>query len=488
MKSVFKIVMGAMALCVAVSCFAAAPAAKAKGKTDKRVQQVQQAQALVQAGKFPEAYSLLQPLEFDLAGDVQYDYLLGVSAVNSGKPDRATIALERVSAINQSYGDARQWLAIAYFQSGDMERAKTEFNFVLTQNPTPQVKATADQYLAAIKQQDDAKELAEKKAHQPYLLGMVELGAGRDSNIMSAPGDPVSAYFVTAGLPDTVRTDTAYMNALASSLPTGISDSFALANANIEGRVPFSGAGTYGYVSFDSTNRAYNANAMMNSHTNLLKGGVNLISGRHTYRFDFSRRDYRQDGKGASQGFPNDNAQNSIAGDARFTLGDRDYLGINLQRNTPRFTKIPSQDTNQVVLGTNYTHVFPYTGSPMLYFALNHTRDRAVSQSTPYGIMTDVSRNTNAFIVYSQYTFVESADVTAMWMSSRRNDSSPFARSAVLAYGKDEMRVAMLGVNWRPAKDWTVKPQLMRIQNASNIPLYSYTKNEISVSVKREFK
>jgi hypothetical protein len=50
------------------------------------------------------------------------------------------------------------------------------------------------------------------------------------------------------------------------------------------------------------------------------------------------------------------------------------------------------------------------------------------------------------------------------------------------------MRVAMLGVNWRPANNWTVKPQLMRIQNASNIPLYTFQKTEVSVSVKREFK
>lgn len=488
MRRFFQILGGVALLSASFLSFAATPAEKGDAGADK---QVQQAQVLVQSGKFKEAYELLQPLEFELAGNLQYDYLLGVSAVNAGKPDRATIALERIVATNPDYGDAQQWLAIAYFQSGDMERAKREFNVVLSKNPSPQVKNTASQYLAAIRQQEEAKELAEKKAHQPYLVGMVELGVGRDGNILPAPPNDYSmAYQATTGSVPTA----------ATFVPTGISESYRQLNGNVEGRIPFAGAGTYGYVIADSSNRAYQSSSMMNSHTNLVKGGVNLVSGKHTYRFDISRRSYRQEGAYASQGSTSNNTQNSFSGDARFTLGERDYLGVNVQYNMPRFTTIPTQNTNQTVLGTNYTHVFPNKGSPMVYFALNHTRDRAQISSDQYlfdgtayvfpAIKTDVSRNTNAFIAYTQYTFVESADVTAMWMGSRRIDTTPYARSGVLelANGKDLMHVTMLGMNWRPAKNWVVHPQWMRIRNASNIPLYSYQKNEISISVKREFK
>jgi hypothetical protein len=69
-------------------------------------------------------------------------------------------------------------------------------------------------------------------------------------------------------------------------------------------------------------------------------------------------------------------------------------------------------------------------------------------------------------------------------------DTWEYARSTSLnlPLGKDQMKVAMFGVAWRPMKNWTVKPQLMRIQNESNIPLYSFQKTEASVMVKREFK
>jgi tetratricopeptide (TPR) repeat protein len=109
----------------------------------RQLKTVQQAQLLVQTGKFAEAYALLQPLEFDLSGDISFDYLLGISAVNTGKPDRATLALERVEAISPEYGDARLWLGIAYFQSNDMARAKKSFTGLLRKTsllPNPKTR------------------------------------------------------------------------------------------------------------------------------------------------------------------------------------------------------------------------------------------------------------------------------------------------------------------------------------------------------------
>jgi len=426
---------------------------------------------------------LMAPFEFEKSGDVTYDYLLGISAVNAGKPDRATLALERVEAVSPQYGEVRLWLGIAYFQSGDSARSKKTFESLLTQPKlSQQTKSTADQYLVAIKQQEDAKALEEKKAKQPYLIGMVELGMGSDSNITSSPKNYAEAY------------TSSFSFQLPSVLPpTNISARFAQMNGNVEGRIPFSSAGTYVFASFDSTNRTYAKHAMMNSHANTVKSGVNVQSGMNTYRFDLSRREYRQLGTSAGDGYPANSSQNSVVGDARFGLTERDYLGVSVQYNMPRYApKSDDQSTNQVVLGANYTHVFATTGSPMIYVALNHTRDKATmelknplntSAATP-----DVSRNTNAVIFYTQYTPTPSADITAMWMLSMRRDGKSYARSDLTELGKDDMQVGMLGMNWRPATNWLVKPQLMHIRNKSNIALYAFQKTEVSVSVKREFK
>lgn len=468
--------------------FQTAIAAEAK-VTAKSIKMMKEAQALVKVGKYADAYALMEPYEFDKSGDITYDYLLGISAVNAGKPDRATLALERVEAVSPQHGDVRLWLGIAYFQSGDSARSKKTFESLLKQPKlSQQTMSTADQYLVAIKQQEDAKALAEKKATQPYLVGMAEFGVGSDSNITTRTlNDYPSAYFTSIGVN------------YSDTPPSGISAKFGQLNGNLEARVPFNGAGSYGFISFDSANRYFQANANMNPHTQTMKGGLNLVAGRGTYRVDLSKKLYRQ--LGSTAGYTSDSSQNSINSDARFILGERDYLGISLQYSTPRFAdkQLSPEDTNQVVMGANYTHIFAVKGSPMIYLSLNQTRDKAVNekQTQVYQnntlvqtVNTNVTRVSNAFIAYSQYSFVESADITAMWMTSRRNDSKPYARSNSfgLEYGKDDMRVTMLGVNWRLAKDWLVKPQIMNIRNISNIPLYEFKKTELSVSVKREFK
>ena len=465
---------------VGMFVFQTASAAEAK-VTAKSIKMMKDAQALVKDGKYADAYALMEPYEFEKSGDISYDYLLGVSAVNAGKPDRATLALERVEVASPQYGDVRMWLGIAYFQSGDSVRSKKAFEGLLAQPVlSAQTKSTADQYLAAIKQQDDTKALAEKKAKQPYLVGMVELGVGSDSNITSGPKNYVDAY------------TTSFSVAPSPPLPpSNVSARFAQVNGNLEGRVPFSSAGTYAFASFDSTNRVYAKQSMMNSHANTVKGGVNVQSGMNTYRFDVSKRDYRQLGTSASLGYTANSTQNAVNGDARFGLTERDYLGVSLQYNMPRYPTTDTQDTDQIVFGTNYTHVFAAVGSPMIYLAVTHTRDKAIKTSMQLndGVTpTDMSRNTNAFIAYTQYTAVPSADITGMWMLSMRRDGKPYARSNLVELGNDDMQVAMLGVNWRPATNWLVKPQLMHIRNTSNIALYAFQKTEVSVSVKREFK
>ena len=102
------------------------------------------AEGLMKEGKAAEAYTLLEPFEFEQSGDIKFDYLLGIAALDSGKPDKATIAFERVLAVDPNFAGARIDMGRAYFQLGDFTRAKTEFETVLTQNPPPAAKVTID--------------------------------------------------------------------------------------------------------------------------------------------------------------------------------------------------------------------------------------------------------------------------------------------------------------------------------------------------------
>jgi len=68
--------------------------------------ELEKAEALMKAGKAAEAYALLLPFEDKYAGDPRYDYLLGIAALDSGKPDKATLVFERVLAVSPDFAGA----------------------------------------------------------------------------------------------------------------------------------------------------------------------------------------------------------------------------------------------------------------------------------------------------------------------------------------------------------------------------------------------
>ena len=76
------------------------------------------------------AYALLKPLEDKRAGEPDYDYLLGIAALDLGRGTEAVFALERVLAVNPQHPHARAEIARAYYLLGEMETARREFEAV----------------------------------------------------------------------------------------------------------------------------------------------------------------------------------------------------------------------------------------------------------------------------------------------------------------------------------------------------------------------
>lgn len=149
-------------------CFSLAAAADAV--TDR-------ARALLQRNDAAAAYKLLLPLEPQRAGDPEYDYLLGIAALDAGDPERAVFALERVLALQPDNLQARAEIARAYMAMGERESAKREFEAVRARQVPPDVRVTIDRFLSAIA-------AAERGQADAYL----ELSVGYDTNVNSATG------------------------------------------------------------------------------------------------------------------------------------------------------------------------------------------------------------------------------------------------------------------------------------------------------------
>src|SRR5512134_1167604 len=139
-----------------------------------------EAKRLMAERNAPAAWALLEPLEKERAGDPEYDYLLGIAALDAGHPTRAVFALERVLAVNPNHAQARAEIARAYFVLGERRAAKQEFESVQQQAIPDEARATIQKFLSAIE--------AAGAGDRPALSGFLELGGGYDSNVNAGPG------------------------------------------------------------------------------------------------------------------------------------------------------------------------------------------------------------------------------------------------------------------------------------------------------------
>jgi tetratricopeptide (TPR) repeat protein len=174
-----------LALALLVSC--APPFARANGAT------LEEAAALLDGGAAQAAYELLAPLVGERAGDPEYDYLLGLAALELGRNTEAVLAFERVLAVEPDNAAARAQLARAYFHLQETESARREFEAVREQDVSLEVQESVARYLTAIEQITAGE--------GPSASFFLEFSAGYDSNVN---GGPDTQQFAVPSIPGTI--------------------------------------------------------------------------------------------------------------------------------------------------------------------------------------------------------------------------------------------------------------------------------------------
>ncbi len=94
------------------------------------------AQQLMSKSSAGEAYEMLIKHEAEFAGDPKYDYILGVSALDSERAGYAVLAFQRTLAVAPRF----LGLARAYFRLGAYSDAEQEFSEVKQYNPPHNIK------------------------------------------------------------------------------------------------------------------------------------------------------------------------------------------------------------------------------------------------------------------------------------------------------------------------------------------------------------
>ena len=166
----------------AATVLAQAPAAAAGAQAI-----MNEAESLLKAGNAKAAYALLQKQETELIGDLRFDYLIGVAALDAGLPDMASLALTRVIAANPNHAGARVDLGRAYIALGQKELAMGELKDALKFNPPEPMRKRIEALL-------------KDTGPSGKLTGYVSAVAGFDSNInySTAQRDIYVPFFATS--------------------------------------------------------------------------------------------------------------------------------------------------------------------------------------------------------------------------------------------------------------------------------------------------
>lgn len=449
MKKPFTVkpILLALGLCISLSGNAALAADPDLAK----------AESLMREGKPAEAYALLEPFEFDLSGNINFDYLLGIAALDSGKADKATIAFERVLAVDPNYAGARLDMGRAYFALGDYTRAKTEFDTVLSQNPPAAARAVIDNYMVAIQKAESAK--------QTKATGYIEASVGRDSNVNFATSQNQIAV-------------PALGNALFTLSPANIRLSDSYLGVNLGGEITHQVNNKFGLYAGADVRVRDNRHQDAFSSTSLDgRAGIALGESTDVVRLGLLGGKFELDGK-----TNRDTTGASV--EWRHLINPANQLSTFGQFARYRFEPtISVNDFDQTTVGMNWAHIF-HDGKGFLSTTLFSGKDDAP-------LRADGDKSFVGLRFGGQVQLSEKVDLFASLggqSGSYRLVNAAFSSPTESVKRSDRQYDASIGINWRLAKDWTLRPQVSYLRNNSNIVIYEHNRTDVSITIRRDFK
>ncbi len=405
-----------------------------------------EAESLLKAGNAKAAYALLQKQEAELTGDLRFDYLIGVAALDAGLPDMATLAFTRVIAANPNHAGARVDLGRAYIALGQKELAMGELKDALKFNPPEPMRRRIE-------------ELLKDTGPSAKLTGYVSAVAGFDSNVNYATAQrDVYVPFFASNI--TLSDNNVARHAAFGSLSGGARYTHSFnSTVNVFAGADLSGRKLSGASPFDTN--AYGAYV-----------GSGLTLGRHDLKAALQFAHTELGGA----------ADRDIAGLAmewNYNLGSGDQLGMSIRHARVRYAKAELNvfDTNSTRLGVAMAGAW---GARVNWLATLFAGAESDLKGNPYGAQTAFGlslaggyRLTNDLTltggVAAQHSFWDGFNVA--FQTEREDTRYDFS----------------LGLNYRLADGWTLAPRVARGINHSNLSIFSYRRNEYSLMLRRDW-
>lgn len=412
---------------------------------------VRESLALVERGKAQQAFDQLAAAETERAGDPEFDTVLGIAANDTGQFTRAVFALERVLTVQPGNSRARAELGRALFALGDNQAARQVLQETKRDAIPAEVARKIDEFLQAI----DRNEEAARSSVKAY----VETAAGIDSNINSGPANANVAVPSLGGLVLTLGPAGVKLKDDFYSLGAGVSGRFVI-DPRLSLIASASGSYRFNQDHNDFDTRQFD-----------LSGGVSYRVGKDEFTAAAQIGTYAADNNTVRD-------QRGVVGEWTHRPDGASQWTTYLQLSTLRYPDQNLRDANRHVLGTSYARAF--RGGMVVFGGVYAGTEDERASNVPHlghrlaGLRVGLQQSINA-------------DVDLFANAGYETRHYGGADPLFLVNRRDRQTNLNLGLTWIPVVTWRVTPQLSLLRTNSNIAISDFSKQVLSVTVRKDF-
>ncbi len=424
---------------------------------------------------YSTALKILIALEEKHAGKIEFDYLLGRTAIEVKNYDLAIAALTRVLTIDPSFAAARLEIAranyskgVAKLSRGPFEQARSEFKLVLQQDPPEEIRQSIQQYLEYID-----KYLKVREA-ESYVF--VELGAGYDSNVNSTSDYPYFSYYDSFnGRQETYKlgqyTEQKESTFGQTRIGTGMtlpifSNNFEIFGGLMAGGKSYSSNHDYDHIWSQIHFGMHHYGSSDKKTIQIKSKSTDVYSNKN------KQENYHEENQFRMQWDKRANKTNALS---LWLLGGDSSYHV-------RGTEVYSVSYNRQ--GIEWTHLIEGKRKSSFQLMLMNGRDnpqecRNNSDPCPESYTRDVA---GVRVAWSNNIFNTSRFYTSLFYQYSEYDREFFYQRRL-----DRRSELFMGINTKLGNYWHLRPEVHYIHNHSSLDLYEFERSVASLTLRLEF-
>lgn len=424
-----------------------------------------QAKQLIDAGRAQQAYDLLEPHEADAAGSPDFDYLLGLAALDSGRNTEAIFALQRAVDIDPNHGPARVELARAYMLANETDAAKRELETARNAGVPNEVESVLESYLAEINRYHGA--------YRTSFSRYIAAGAGFSTNANSATDRTGGVTPVLGGF--TLASSSQELDSKLVDIAAGFTFSSPLGDGlRLVGGVDFDHQLTLSDADFSRTQAA--------GHV-----GAQYTRGADQFSLIAQADKFFVDGVGIAD---SDRELAGLTARWKRVLTPETQVSLFAQGAMVRYPEQRVRDVNRYAAGLGVAHALPdLPGAPVLFASVFGGTENPLNDRTGVGLGCGCGRQFGREFVGGRVGGQRNLGARGTLYGSFTYQYSDYDAPdpLFLEQREEDFFEATVGYRWRLDRNWSLNPELRYTNNDANIILNDFDRVELMFTVRNDF-